>query len=194
MPFLLHDGSAYLSLAFEFSRVFLYEWTVNWRFVPEKTFLSREFATALLLGHAGVLLAAVRCWTKLKPIGGLSRFVSRIFKYPSRPAALAPLDGQCKCLSVISSQCLAETALPLEDIVTVFFVSNLIGMLFARSLHYQFYVWEAHQLVFLAWQTGMPLVLKSVANLLHPYAVRTDLSMIDLRTRGIPVCIQHRLV
>lgn len=31
-------------------------------------------------------------------------------------------------------------------------------MLFARSLHYQFYAWYAHQLVFLAWHTPYDLL------------------------------------
>jgi alpha-1,3-mannosyltransferase len=41
-------GRAYFTSAFDFSRQFLYEWTVNWRFITEDTFHSREFATALL--------------------------------------------------------------------------------------------------------------------------------------------------
>lgn len=42
---------AYFTSAFDFSRQFLYEWTVNWRFISEKAFLSRERAVALLAGH-----------------------------------------------------------------------------------------------------------------------------------------------
>lgn len=41
-------GRAYFTSAFDFSRQFLYKWTVNWRFITEDTFHSREFATALL--------------------------------------------------------------------------------------------------------------------------------------------------
>ena len=34
---------------------FLYQWSVNWCFVPESIFLSRSFATALLGAHLGLL-------------------------------------------------------------------------------------------------------------------------------------------
>ena len=34
-PFLLHNPKAYIHRSFELSRVFLYKWTVNWRFVSE---------------------------------------------------------------------------------------------------------------------------------------------------------------
>lgn len=40
------------------------------------------------------------------------------------------------------------------DVPTVLFTSNLIGILFARSLHYQFYAWYAHTIPFLLWITG----------------------------------------
>jgi alpha-1,3-mannosyltransferase len=42
----------------------------------------------------------------------------------------------------------------------VLFTSNLIGVLFARSLHYQFYTWYAQQIPFLAWRTRYPVFVK----------------------------------
>ena len=53
-PYFLSDARhsmAYVTSAFDFSRQFLYEWTVNWRFVSKDIFHSREAATALLVGH-----------------------------------------------------------------------------------------------------------------------------------------------
>jgi alpha-1,3-mannosyltransferase len=35
----------------------------------------------------------------------------------------------------------------------------MIGILCARSLHYQFFSWYAHQLPFLLWLTRWPLVV-----------------------------------
>lgn len=136
LPFLVHDWRAYLAKAFEFSRVFLYKWTVNWRFLPEAVFLSRGFASALLLGHIGALLLAATCWCRR--FGGVLSVISRLCAHPreippSWPDQLKP-----------------------SFIVTVFFSCNLIGMTFARSLHYQFYAWEAWQLPFLAWSASLP--------------------------------------
>ena len=55
----------YVLKAFDLGRAFLWKWTVNWRFVDEKIFLSREFAWSLLLGHAFTLsLFILTRWIK----------------------------------------------------------------------------------------------------------------------------------
>jgi alpha-1,3-mannosyltransferase len=41
-----------------------------------------------------------------------------------------------------------------ETILTILFTSNMIGTLFARSLHYQFYSWTAWTMPFMLWRTG----------------------------------------
>lgn len=46
-------------------------------------------------------------------------------------------------------------------IIACMYSANAIGMLCARSLHYQFYCWEAHQLVFLLWTARIPTSLRS---------------------------------
>jgi hypothetical protein len=51
--------------AFDFGRAFLWKWTVNWRFIDEEIFLSREFAWSLLAGHALTLaLFILTRWLK----------------------------------------------------------------------------------------------------------------------------------
>lgn len=47
----------YFRSAYDFSRQFLYKWTVNWRFVPEDVFLTKAFANCLLGLHVAVLVA-----------------------------------------------------------------------------------------------------------------------------------------
>ena len=44
--------------------------------------------------------------------------------------------------------------------MTVLFVSNFVGIAFARTLHYQFYSWYFHALPLLAWQTPLPVPLR----------------------------------
>lgn len=57
-----------MSRAFEFTRQFLYEWTVNWRFVGEGIFLSKEFSLGLLAVHAVLLvLFLVFKWKQYAP-------------------------------------------------------------------------------------------------------------------------------
>jgi alpha-1,3-mannosyltransferase len=48
-PFLTNNADAYLSKAFEFKRVFMFKWSVNWQFLGEQTATSKEFATLLIV-------------------------------------------------------------------------------------------------------------------------------------------------
>lgn len=65
-PFLLHNAGAYLSRAFELSRVFQHVWSVNLKFLPEPLFQSKGVAFALLTAHLALLLlfAQYRCIQK----------------------------------------------------------------------------------------------------------------------------------
>jgi len=60
LPFLVSHPWSYLGQAFEFSRVFKYEWTVNWKFLPENWFLSKQFALFLIALHLRVLWSFVQ--------------------------------------------------------------------------------------------------------------------------------------
>ncbi|CAO3641867.1 unnamed protein product [Cunninghamella echinulata] len=127
-PFLSTFPTSYLSRAFEFSRVFDYQWTVNWRMVDEKFFISTDFAKLLLAGHISLLLIfMLKQWCQKN--GGLILTFIRGFK-------------------------LYQTIqLTSDDIIYAMFTSNFIGILFARSLHYQFYSWYYHTLPYLLFQS-----------------------------------------
>jgi alpha-1,3-mannosyltransferase len=128
---------SYFARAFELSRAFLYRWTVNWRFVPEPTFLSRPFAISLLLTHASLLIYfAVTRW--IKP----SKRDPRQFLKIIMPQA-EPRDQDM----------MARRVTP-DFIMTTVLTAMTIGMLCARSLHYQFYAYIAWSAPFLLWKAG----------------------------------------
>lgn len=154
IPFLKEDPRAYLRSAFDLGRVFLYKWTVNWRFLDEDTFLSSRLAASLLIGHV-VTLAAFGLFRWCKPDGSVWVVLGRGLRRPFHPAGLSTISPDCKlCFNTPS---LTDISLV---VTTVLFTSNLIGILFARSLHYQFYSWYAQQVPFLAWRTHYPIPLK----------------------------------
>lgn len=77
-PFLLTHPRSYLSRAFELSRVFMWQWTVNWRFLPEETFVSPRWAAALLCAHLVALLALAHfSWSAAD--GGLYAVCMRVW-------------------------------------------------------------------------------------------------------------------
>ncbi|KAL8737559.1 MAG: hypothetical protein Q9181_001574 [Wetmoreana brouardii] len=142
-PFIPVNPLGYLSRAFEFSRQFLYKWTVNWRFMDKETFLSREFAFALAAANLGFLLLFLATrW--LKPSRkSLPGFMSALWKPPS------PLMQQQISLRLTPS-----------FVMTTILSAMIIGLLCARSLHYQFYAYIAWSTPFLLWRSG-----------LHPIAI-----------------------
>ncbi|XP_066565934.1 dol-P-Man:Man(5)GlcNAc(2)-PP-Dol alpha-1,3-mannosyltransferase [Amia ocellicauda] len=131
LPFLLENPLGYLSHSFDLGRQFLFQWTVNWRFLPEDIFLSRYFHLALLGAHLlTLLLFAVRHWNR----SGDS--VVALLKDPAQRKE-------------------PPQKLTAAQIVFTLFTSNFIGICFSRSLHYQFYVWYFHTLPFLLWSGGV---------------------------------------
>lgn len=90
--FLQHNAWAYLQSAFDFGRVFLYKWTVNWRFVGEEVFLSRQWALGLLVGHGSTLiLFGLFKWCKAD--GGVTRVLQRGLLRPLSPASPVPVTA-----------------------------------------------------------------------------------------------------
>nr|SVE86082.1 EOG090X04XE [Daphnia similis]SVE86711.1 EOG090X04XE [Daphnia similis]SVE87338.1 EOG090X04XE [Daphnia similis]SVE87964.1 EOG090X04XE [Daphnia similis] len=86
-PFLLTNPVAYLVGSFNLGRVFLFEWTVNWRFLPEEIFIHPGFHITLLLLHVVLLAIFAKPWfrymksfAKLQPTG--VGMVSQLFLLP----------------------------------------------------------------------------------------------------------------
>ncbi|KAJ7940763.1 glycosyltransferase family 58 protein [Mycena leptocephala] len=117
-----------------------------WAYLRSAFDLSRVFlykwtsamGKRLLLGHISVLTAfGLFVWCKKD--GGVWMVLNMDPK-TRYPAGFVPVTA--------------------DYIATIFFTSNLIGIIFARSLHYQFYSWYAQQLPFLAWRTRYPVYAK----------------------------------
>ncbi|KAL1934150.1 hypothetical protein VTP01DRAFT_6332 [Rhizomucor pusillus] len=125
-PFLKAFPASYLQRAFEFGRVFDYRWTVNWRMIDAKTFVSTEFANVLLLGHVVILLFFLTfVWSKRDNV--IKLFFGGFYNKTYHISA--------------------------DEIISTMFTCNLIGITFARSLHYQFYSWYFHTLPYLLWNS-----------------------------------------
>ena len=151
IPFLKENKWGYLSRAFELSRQFMFKWTVNWRMLGEELFLSKGFALSLLAGHVGVLFVFIAArW--VRPSGkSLFAMIPRLaqFKSPFTPQEEAQV---------------ARRVTP-EYVMTTMLSANVIGLLFARSLHYQFYSYLAWATPYLIWRAlphpifGLPIWL-----------------------------------
>lgn len=148
LPFLIQHPSSYAGRAFELSRQFLFEWTVNWRFLGEELFLSRPFHVALLALHVSVLgLFAASRW--IRPTG------------KTLPELLAPLVLMQKPLTDDEERAVSWS-FDARFTATTVLSANVVGLLFARSLHYQFYAYLAWATPFLLWRSGLHPVLQYV--------------------------------
>ncbi|SMR58736.1 unnamed protein product [Zymoseptoria tritici ST99CH_1E4] len=141
-PFIWGGIWSYITRAFDFSRQFLYVWTVNWRFVSEATFLSKPFSYGLLILHVFLLhLLGVGRW--LRPAGvSLGGAIEQLISPPSKDE-----------LRRIAARVTPDFTL------TAILTSLIIGCLCARSLHYQFFVYIAWSVPFLLWRSGMSVVM-----------------------------------
>lgn len=146
VPFLAGNTSSYLGRAFELSRQFFFKWTVNWRFVGEERFLSKEFALALLVLH----------------ILTLGAFITTRWLKPARKSLIelaTPILRGKAPFTRRSEEEQVQRAVTPRYITTTILSANVLGLLFARSLHYQFYAYLAWSTPFLLWRSGLnPLV------------------------------------
>ncbi len=159
VPFLAANPRGYLGRAFELSRQFLFRWTVNWRFVGEDVFLSRPFALGLLAAHAAllVLFAATR-WLRPAAKGPLPSASSSL---ASAVALATPILARFSSpFSDAEEALLAERAATPRYVLTTILSANAVGLLTARSLHYQFYAYGAWATPYLLWRSGVHPVVQ----------------------------------
>lgn len=146
-PFLAENATGYLGRAFELSRAFLFEWTVNWRFMGPNIFSSWAFAMALAYSHITALVVFSFSW--LKPGG------------KSLPDVFSAVARGRSPFTPTEQKAVSRDVTP-QYILTTVLTANVIGLLFARSLHYQFYAYLAWATPFLLWRSGLDPVRQYV--------------------------------
>ncbi|KAG8284777.1 lethal(2)neighbour of tid protein [Homalodisca vitripennis] len=136
LPFLIANPIAYIKGSFDLGRIFLHQWTVNWRFLPESIFVSRYFHISLLVLHLLIILIFLSSWkTYLKSFATLKQIEKDV-----RPQ----LKKKKEHVNMSSSS---------QLFILPMITCNFIGVACSRSLHYQFYVWYFHTLPYLLWST-----------------------------------------
>jgi alpha-1,3-mannosyltransferase len=147
IPFLQKNPIGYASRAFELTRQFLFKWTVNWRFIGEEVFLSKSFSTSLLVIHVSLLfLFLTRRW--LQPSkSGFWAFIPKFIR------------GELPTMALSDS-----------FVMKMILTSLTIGLLCARSLHYQFFAYLSWASPFLFWQAGFHPVVGYILWLVQEWA------------------------
>ncbi|SCV01421.1 LANO_0F11694g1_1 [Lachancea nothofagi CBS 11611] len=137
--FIQQNPREYFSTAFDFGRQFMYKWSVNWQFVDEEVFENPWFHRALLVSHLAVLslFLVTRFCSSFSEI----RTSFKALKHPFTP--------------VLQSYRSVKTL----DVGYTLLVTNFVGVMFARSLHYQFLSWYHWTLpALLNWSSLPPIV------------------------------------
>lgn len=138
IPFLSTNPRGYLGRAFELSRQFKFEWTVNWRMMGEEVFLSKSFSLMLLGFHATVLLIFI---------------AARWLQPANRPLpAMIPSLLRGKSPFTQHEEMRISHYVDPQYVMTTMLSANVVGLLFARSLHYQFYAYLAWATPYLLWR------------------------------------------
>ena len=142
LPFILENPLAYIKGAFNLGRIFEFKWTVNWRFLPEHIFVHPYFHASLLALHISALVYCTPRWIKYMKSYAKLKHVER------------NLQPQLKKKQKVDMSTLSQL------FILPMFAANFIGIVFSRSLHYQFYIWYYHTLPYIAWCTDYRTVIK----------------------------------
>ncbi|GME84559.1 unnamed protein product [Ambrosiozyma monospora] len=149
--------SNFINGAFNFGRQFMYKWTVNWKFLSEEVFLDSKFHTFLLVLQVVLLLSVLLLkWVSVKATG---KPISQLIK-----------DGLKFWSCTISPKhIIFDQRFGGRYVMLVICGSNMIGILCARSLHYQFLSWYYYSLPFLLSACSFPLIVDVALVVAHEW-------------------------
>jgi len=145
LPFLILHPCAYVKRSFDVGRVFTHRWSVNYQFVPENIFVHP------LLGGVLLFLTLVTWGVAWRRVWCYRCFAPRSDGQPPGSSAVkqSPQGHRGEQSKGLEASAIASIALTMME-------SNLIGVAFARTLHYQFYTWCFWMLPFVLTQTRLP--------------------------------------
>lgn len=144
----------YINNAFNFKRKFLYEWTINWRFISEKTFLSDNFGNILLALHIVTLLWFI--FTRYLNSRVIGKSIKQLI-----------IDGFKPRSTISKINLFIDPKIGPKLVLLVLSTTNVIGVLFSRSLHYQFLSWYCWQLPFLLFMTNWNFIICFIVWIMH---------------------------
>ncbi|SCU97914.1 LADA_0H09274g1_1 [Lachancea dasiensis] len=152
LPFVQQHPREYWSTAFDFGRQFMYKWSINWQFVDQEVFEDPWFHRTLLVSQVATLALLL-----------LTRFHSDISEvWASMRALRHPFTP------VLSAyQGFNRPSMP--DIGYILLVTNFVGVVFSRSLHYQFLSWYHWTLPVMLYWSKLPLLPAVVWYTIHEY-------------------------
>jgi alpha-1,3-mannosyltransferase len=179
-PFLASHPYEYLAGAFNLGRQFDQHWSANFHFLPRNIFASKAFA-------AGLLTVTIVCWLWMRakacglpraPIEGMRRIVLHgvpctvepvvdeqrhlhVGRHPQSPfrgpVVFVRTDNAKALEKIVSASSITD--LIERHVALVMCASNIVGVIFARSLHYQFFAWYWHCVLLHAVSSRVPGVL-----------------------------------
>lgn len=149
--------ASYLANAFDFKRKFLYEWTVNWRFLSEDIFNSSTFHHLLLFIHGALLLVFI--------------FTKWASPYCSGKSTKALITDLFKVFhpTISPNHVINNPTRAPVYVVGVLASCNLIGVICSRSLHYQFLSWYSWSFPYLLYLSNFPWYLSIFIFMAHEW-------------------------
>jgi alpha-1,3-mannosyltransferase len=127
LPFLLNNWKNYLYFSYQFNRKFIYKWSINWKFLSETIFQNNWFHLSLLILQLSFIIYILYKWIHVLSLKQSWKIIIK---------------------KLLSNEIIIKKV-STNDTIYLFALINFIGIIFSRTLHYQFYTWYFWSIPFL---------------------------------------------